>query len=205
MKNYICINGKKIELTEEQIAQLVGDSEKQKRLGDVEVGAVFKIGKYEFIVLEHDYLDTGAAAVILKDLYRDDVVFGESNNYIGSNVQKICKEFANEIIELVGEGNLIKHSVDLTSDDGLDDYGVLKYAGASLLTCDMYRRYVRILDKHKPDKWWWLATPWSTKTHDNESWVKCVSPSGRLGNYFYYYYGHGVRPFCILKSDIFVS
>ena len=205
MKNYICINGQKIELTAEQVAQLVGESEKQKRLGDVEVGGTFKIGEYEFIVLEHNYLDTGVAAVILKDLYRDDVVFGENNNYIGSNVEGICEAFAGEIIELVGEENLIEHSVDLTSDDGLDDYGEIESAGASLITADMYRKFVRVLDKHKLDTWWWLATPWSTKTHDNENWVKCVSPSGFFNNSLFNGYGIGVRPFWNFVSSIFVS
>ena len=207
MKNYICINNKKIELTAEQVAQLMGESAK-KRLADIEVGDTFMIGEYEFIVLEHD--DTldgdGVTAVILKDLYKDDVRFGENNNnYAESEVRDICEEFAEKIIELVGDENLIEHSVDLTSDDGLDDYGILKNAGASLLTCDMYRRYVRMLDKYKPNKWWWLATPWSTKTHGNESWVKCVSPSGCISSNRYSILNYGVRPFCILKSDIFVS
>jgi hypothetical protein len=37
---------------------------------------------------------------------------------------------------------------------------------------------VEILDKFKPDRWWWLATAHSTERHGNSSWAKCVSPSG---------------------------
>ena len=70
---------------------------------------------------------------------------------------------------------------------------------------ELYRRYVEILDKHKIKKWWWLATPFSTPKHDGASWVKCVAPSGCINISLYYAYDGGVRPFCILKSNIFVS
>lgn len=76
---------------------------------------------------------------------------------------------------------------------------------ASLITADMYRKYVGILDKFKLDSWWWLATPWSTKRHDNDAWVKCVAPSGCIFRSDCYFNVRGVRPFCILKSNIFVS
>ena len=145
MKNYICINGKKIELTAEQVAQLMGE---KKRLGDIAAGDTFKIGEYEFIVLEHDYCEEGATAVILKELYKERVQFGENNNYATSKVREICEEFAEKITDLVGDRNLIEHSVDLTSDDGLDDYDEITNACASLITADMYRKFVRVLDKH---------------------------------------------------------
>lgn len=203
MKNYICLNGKKVELTAEQVAQLMG--KKEKKLREFSPADTFKLGEFKFVVLEHNYRGTEGTAVILKDLYREGEKFGENNNYSGSNVQKICREFAQKMKELVGEENLIEHVVDLTSDDGLDDYECI-VEDVSLMTTDMYKRFVRILDKHKIDKWWWLATAWSTPTHDDETWVKCVSPSGSLYfNGYCYCNNLGVRPFCILKSDIFVS
>lgn len=201
MKNYICLNGKKVELTAEQAAQLMG--KKEKKLLEFSPADTFKLGEFEFVVLEHNYRGTEGTALILKDLYREGEKFGENNNYSGSNVQKICREFAQKMKELVGEENLIEHVVDLTSDDGLDDYECI-VEDVSLMTTDMYRRFVKILDKHKIDKWWWLATAWSTPTHDDETWVKCVSPSGYVGDGGCGG-GCGVRPFCILKSDIFVS
>ena len=202
MKNYICLNGKKVELTAEQVAQLMG--KKEKKLREFSSADTCKLGEFEFVVLEHNYRGTEGTALILKDLYRDGEKFGENNNYSGSNVQKICREFAQKMKELVGEENLIEHVVDLTSDDGLDDYECI-VEDVSLMTTDMYRRFVRILDKHKIDKWWWLATAWSTPTHDDETWVKCVSPSGFISSNGYICDCLGVRPFCILKSDIFVS
>ena len=201
MNNYVIFNGVKIELTQEQSEQIekaIGS--KNVKLSDIEPGNTFKIGQYELIVLEHSAETT---AVILKGLYAEEEKFGSNNNFDGSNADKLCQDFAREIADIVGEDNLIKHTVDLTSDDGLKDYGSVKRK-ASLLTTDLYRRYVYTLDKYKIDKWWWLATPYSTPTHDNENWIKCVSPSGDF-NYDLYFSINGVRPFCILKSNIFVS
>ena len=202
MKNYLCIKGKKIELSEEQLEQIrAGLMKEQVRLGEKEVGESFSVGYYEFIVLEQTGEQT---IVIMKGLLQDDVKFGEKNNdFRESNVLPILREFAKELEELVGADNLIEHEVDLTSDDGLKDYGITEEK-VSLLTTDLYRKYVDTLDKDRLDAWWWLATPHSTKRHENDLWVKCVSPSGGI-SYDSYYSNYGVRPFCILKSDIFVS
>ena len=202
MENYISINGQKIGLTDEQIESIKGSFQLPAvKLADTAPGDIVKVGKHEFIVLEHREEGT---ALIRKDLLKNGEEFGGNNNYDESNVDEICNEFAEELAEFVGEENLILHTVDLTSDDGLKDYGTVQRK-ASLLTADMYRKFVQILDKHKLDAWWWLATPYSTPAHENANWVKCVSPSGDV---CYGGYGNGVggvRPFCILKSNIFVS
>lgn len=197
--NYIQIDGVRIELTEEQVAEL-RKGIKGVKLSDVEVGDSFNLAGYEFIVLERI---TGCVAVILKDLWHDEEIFGSSNKYTGSNVDELCEEFEKELSEKCGAEIFIEHTVDLTSDDGLEDYGSITRK-VSLLTAEQYRRYVNILDKHKLDDWWWLSTPHSTKTHGNDSWVKCVSPSGRIydNNYGDYY---GVRPFLRFVSSISVS
>ena len=201
MKNYICLNGVKTELTQEQVSEMQKPfGVNQIRLSEIPEGETFKIWQYEFVVLEQG---SGTTAVILKELLHEEKHFGSNNNFDGSNVDELCAAFASEIAGIIDMDNLIEHTVDLTSDDGLKDYGKVKRR-MSLITTELYRRYVNILDKYKSDKWWWLATPYSTPTHDETYWVKCVSPGGRIGN------GicgsvYGVRPFCILKSNIFVS
>ena len=201
MENYINLYGNKIELTQEQIEKIAESvGRKQVKLGDIPAGDLAKIGKYEFIVLEHSKETT---AIILKDLLYENKQFGSNNNYKDSNADKLCCEFEKEIAKIVGEDNLIEHTVDLTSDDGLKDYGSVKRK-MSLITTELYRRYVEIFDKYKLDKWWWLATADSTPTHTNNTWVRCVSPVGNV-NYHFCNYERGVRPFCILKSNIFVS
>lgn len=201
MKNYIKINNQKIALTDEQVKEIQQSfGIEQIKLANIAVGEIVKIGKYEFIVLEHS---DDTTAVILKDLLFESKEFGKDNNYKASYIDDLCGDFADEISEIIGKDNLIEHTVDLTSDDGLKDYGKIKRS-MSILTTDLYRRYVEILDKYKVKKWWWLATAFSTPKHDPDNWVKCVSPSGCIYDYCY---GNnlGVRPFCILNSNIFVS
>ncbi len=201
MNNCIIINDQEIELTPEQIEKIVAAYQASNiKLSEVQEGETFKLGDYKFVLLEQ-FDDT--AAVIMKDLLLDTVQFGKNNNYDGSNVDEECQAFAKKLADIIGWDNITLHEVDLTSDDGLKDYGVIERR-VSCITTEIYRKYVELLDKYKPDRWWWLATPFSTERRNNTSWVKCVSPSGDIDNCIYYDV-IGVRPFCILKSTIFVS
>ena len=198
MKNYLCLNGKKIELTPEQVQFLTRESCYDVSLS--EGGEVATIGKYEFIVLKST--DEGVHLLLKNSL--GDMRFGDTNDFRTSDIKRRLDEFAGELASIIGAENIVEHTVDLTSDDGLKDYGGTT-ARVSLLTADMYREHVYMIDKYKLDDWWWLATPFSTLTHGYDKTVKCVAPSGGVGNLNGSDYDCGVRPFCILKSDIFVS
>ncbi len=199
MKNYLCINGKKTELTKEQKRLLGIVDEPMVSLS--EDGKTAKIGDYEFIVLKNDGETVG---LLLKGTLGKDMVFGDTCDFKTSKVKKILDEFALEIEGIVGKDNLLEHTVDLTSLNGLKDYGSVK-AKMSLLTAKLAAEYVETLDEFKYDGWWWLATPWSTPKHGYKEYVMCVSPRGFMNYYFGNYYYYGVRPFCILKSNIFQS
>ena len=203
MENYIVINGVTYDLVERagEVKAPESGVAAGTKLSNVAVKDTFKIGKHEFVVLEHSGDTT---AVILKELLIKSKEFGKNNNYNGSYVDGECNKFADEIAALIGKENLVEHTVDLTSDDGLKDYGKIRRR-VSILTADLYRRYVEVLDAHKIDKWWWLATAYSTPGHNHTSWVKCVAPSGSIFGSGNCCNGFGVRPFCILKSNIFVS
>ena len=76
---------------------------------------------------------TKSATAFKADIGEDDLissesnmVFGDSNNLDGSDVDKACGTFANEIAGIVGEDSLVEFTVDLTSDDGLKDYGMIQ-------------------------------------------------------------------------------
>lgn len=203
MDNYIMVGGKKIPLTQEQVKQIMGSVEPKEEkvaISTLEPGDTFKIGNVEFLVLEQEGETTAA---IKKNLLVADMEFGDNNNYAESPIRETCEEFAVGIAGEIGAENLLEHTVDLTANDGLKDYGEVK-ARASLLTADRYRKYVQILDTTKMDDYWWLATPWSTPSHGIEYAVLCVSPSGCIGSSGYGISG-GVRPFCIFKSTILVS
>lgn len=202
-ENYLCLNGQKIELTKEQLTKIRDSVVKKTRLSEKEVGEIVTIGEYEYIVLEQNKF-IGTTSLLMKELLENDVKFGDTADFKTSNVKKLLDKFALEIEKEVAKDNVIEHTVDLTANDGLKDHGNTT-AKMSLLTADLYRRYVEILDNYKIDKWWWLATPYSTEKHGYTQYVMCVAPSG-----FIYYYScnddyYGVRPFCILNSNIFVS
>ena len=91
--------------------------------------------------------------------------------------------------------------LDLTSDDGLDDYGT-DSAKIGLITDQMYRAFRKIIPKASED--YWTCTPFSTERNGYKSFVRFVYTSGALNDY-YACLGWGVRPLCALKSDILVS
>ena len=203
MEQYAYINGVQIPMTAEQAQQIIlahEEKKKQVKLTDIPAGSTFQIAGMEFVVLEQGSETT---AVITKKVLKN-MAFGSTNNFDDSDVDDYCREFAEDLFAKIGAENVAVHTVDLTSDDGLKDYGTVDRT-VSLLTTEQYRKYVDILDQHKPDAWWWLTTPHSTKRHGNDQWVKCVSPAGGIDYDYFNYFNLGVRPFCILKSSIFVS
>lgn len=200
MENYLCINGKKTELTQEQMKQL---GIVQDPIATISAdGKTAKIGDYEFIVLKNDKT-LGTVELLLKNSIKN-MAFGDNNDYRTSNVRKVVEDFGAEIEKIVGAENLIEHTVDLVALSGLKDFGSIT-AKMSLLTFDKARENIDTLDEYKLDDCWWLVTPLSTKKHNIESSVMCVSPRGRMRISFSNYYFIGVRPFCILKSTIFQS
>ncbi len=203
--NAVVLNGKVTELTEEQVKSIIdglaGTVKKgDRRLSDIKVGDTFKIGKREFIVLEQSGDTT---AVLSRDLIKDEVTFGDTPDFANSEVRKVLAEFCAELATEIGADAFVEHTVDQTTLDGMSHYGISK-ALMSLMTIDHVRKYADVLDKHKVDKWYWLVTPWSTPNRGWERLMCVVAPAGGVSG-DNIDYGSGVRPFCILKSDIFVS
>ena len=173
---------------------------KQVLFSGVKDGDTFEVGGMEFIKFPANAVGT---PVVAKDIIFHSV-FGENNNLTESNVlRELNESVLPAIINEVGEDNVLTFKTDLTTWDGLKPYEDLE-SKISLVTLDFYRENVEIFDQHKVDGWWWLATPESAKSHSVPYWILCVAPSGSF-DISYYDCGDGVRPFCILKSDIFVS
>lgn len=187
-------------LTKKQVAEIRKIFNTRVSLGDVPIGEAVTIGEFEFVVLEHSKDTT---AVIYNGLSNDDIVFGKTNNFKDSIAYDYCTAFTCQLCTMLGTSDpVVEHAVDLTSADGLKDYGRIT-AYSSLLTTDLYRRYVDILDKYKVGDWW-LATAYSAPSHGNTNWVNVVTSSGCIANYSCHK-SFGVRPFCILRSDTIVS
>ena len=183
-----------------QLLKLIDKANNQVQLCDVEDGDIFKIGDVEFIKFSDE---NGVTTAVTKDIvFNSD--FGEDNNLVKSEViKKLNDKFLPKIVDVVGYHNIVTFETDLTTLDGLTPYGVMT-SKISLPTFDFYRKNVKVFDRYKLDKWWWLATPDSAKPHYDPVWASCVAPSGSV-DFNNYYCNYGVRPFLKFVSSIFVS
>lgn len=178
----------------------IRDKDKDK-LGNLKPGEHFKIADWVFIVLQHDERGT---LVISKDLLAENERFGNTRNYKESNIKKVIEEKILPVVEnAVGRDNIIVHSIKLTSVDMQNEFGEVQ-CRMRPLSFDEAREFNNLLVNNDLPDWYWTLTPWSTEERGWEYSVAVVSPSGYFGNGRYFYCG-GVRPVCILNSDIFVS
>ena len=119
-------------------------------------------------------------------------------------MQELEEGILPEIEAFIGAENVLEFETDLLSLDGSAKHGVVK-SKVSIPTFDFYRKNRAVFEKYKLDEWWWLATPESAQPHFSPNWILCVAPDGYISYYDYGVSYGGVRPFCILKSNIFVS
>lgn len=129
---------------------------------------------------------------------------GNSNNFPKGT---LCKYLNGEFIKKLKANGadtsaLIPTTIDLTSDDGLKDYGETTQK-IFLPTCDMYRKYRSVIPNL--DDWWWLATAYSTESNGYAHFARYVRSAGSLGHGNAYYGNRGVRPAFYLKSSILES
>ena len=186
-----------------ELVRMLEEKEKDRKveLSKLSAGDVFKIGSHDFIVLEHGI---DVTAVISKNLMTGNEEFGNSINYKDSNIRRIIEEdILPEIESEIGSENIIEHEVYLTSVDMQNEFGIYK-CKMRPITFDEARLYNNlIVNKELPD-WYWTCTPWSIEDRGWNYSIAVVSPSGFIDDALYDD-GSGVRPFCILKSNIFVS
>ena len=173
----------------------------QVQLSTLAAGQKFKTGIGNFIVLEQG---TNYVKVIQEGFYAEGVKFDSgSPDYTKSELKK---KFDTEILEAYenefGADNLVEHTLDLKSVD-MQDYGTFT-CKVRPITFDEVREFNHYLVKEDLPDWWWTCAPWSTKERGWGSSVAVVAPRGGICRFSCDGHG-GVRPFCILKSNIFVS
>ena len=194
---------KALEVARELVRQLEEAERKNKvELSTLAPGDVFEIGKNDFIVLEQIGAET---KIISKDFMAKDIVYDEnSRDYNESNLKKVIEYKIQPIIESeVGENNLVEHTVELTSVDMQHEFDDCK-CKVRPITFDEARKYNNLLPNKELDDFWWTCTPWSTAERGWKYGMAVVSSAGNVINDFCNCSG-GVRPVCILKSNIFVS
>lgn len=173
----------------------------KKKLSELKPGERFIYGGVEWILLDlkcNHAISITADCVYKRAFDRDNV-----NDWSRSSLRKELN--GDFLAMLISEGAeptaFIEFESDLTSNDGMTDYGTTRDKIA-LFSCDLYREYRSLLPKTKVG--WWTLTPW-TNVHGYLYSVCGVEPLGMLhvGTAFKEY--GGVRPLCHFSSDILVS
>lgn len=189
-----------------EIVKLLEEAEKANKvqLSELKPGEVFKIGKHDFIVLEQD-IRNHTTKVISKGFMAEGIVFDEdTRDYNESNLKKVIENDIQPIIEAeLGVDNLIEHIVDLTSVDMQHEFKLCT-CKVRPITFDEARQYNGLLVNKELYDWWWTCTPWSTAERGWEYAIAVVYPTGDFNRHSCDAF-NGVRPVCILKSNIFVS
>lgn len=172
------------------------------KLESLKAGETFCIGENDYIVIEQH---EGKTKVISKDFIAEDREFADDTaDYKTSGLRKYIEAEIQPTIENeVGTENLVEHTVSLTTVDGQNDYGELT-CKVRPITFDEARQYNNLIVNKDLNDWWWTCTAWTSPNREYNRSVAVVLPSGNF-DYGICYCGLGVRPFFILKSNIFVS
>ncbi len=170
----------------------------------VKVGSFIKYGGLDWVVLEHT--KKGVKVLSKTLLFERAFDSDNKNNWAKSSLRKELKNFntggcctAHENLVGVKKSDLVEFNRNLTTDDGMRDYGTCKDY-ISLISCEEYRKYRDLIPN--ADNWWW------TLTGDSLVYsyiVRDVGSGGTLGSNYAYIGSSGVRPLCILKPDTLVE
>ena len=158
----------------------------------------------KFIVL--DKKPNGEVFVIKADFLDDRHEFGENNDWRVSPIRTSMNggEIYQHMCELFGAENIIDMHRDLTSLDGLDDYGTC-IDKVSMLTAAEYAKYHKILGVMSEYECSWLTiTPFSTPSNDYTGYVCYVHSRGFLC-WNGCDWSRGVRPVLTLSSSTLVD
>ena len=123
------------------------------------------------------------------------------NDFVVSSLRTyLNSEFLRRLIAAGAPEEMFKYfNIDLTADDGLKNYGGDRVR-IGLITCEEYR----LLRGNIPtlsNRWWWTATADSPIN----PFVRGVDSYGVLRCNWAYSGSGGVRPLCVLESEILKS
>ena len=166
-------------------------------------GTAFDYAGQSWILLEND--PAGRTLCLSKDITETRAFDeGNCNNFaVASSNKYLNSPYLDNLVDACNGANaFLESELDLTTDDGLKDYGTC-IVTIFLLTVDQYRRNRDVIPN--ADDWWWLSTAFSTKSNGYESLARLVSAVGTLFWNLAYDGSIGLRPACYLDSDLLIS
>lgn len=184
---------------------------KTGEIGKLAAESRFTYGGLEWVVLAHNP-QKKAVLVLAADVLKTEsgetryMPFDEENknDFAASSVRAFLNGDFLEDLAAAGADKeaFLPLALDLTSDDGLKDYGIDRVT-IGIYTDQIYREFRNVIPP--ASDWHWTATPFSTARNGYEHFVRRVNSSGALHHHYACAGGGGVRPLCVLKSDILVS
>lgn len=201
------MNQKRINLIEELIDTLEKykllfkeTEEEYVKASDLKPGDKIIFHDMVSTVLDNDYqggVFCLADGFIGKSCFHDKDEEG-MNNWAKSSLRAYLNENYYDCLSDIEKESLSFFDRDLTSEDGLTDYGTCEDV-ISLISCNEYRKYKKYIDKK--EDWWWTLTATSTPDSSNSRHARFVSTDGSLiGNTAFD--GHyGVSPAYVLLSS----
>lgn len=166
-------------------------------------GTAFDYAGQSWILLEND--PAGRTLCLSKDITEARAFDeGNCNNFaVASSNKYLNGPYLDNLVDACNGANaFLESELDLTTDDGLKDYGTCTVTIFSL-TVDQYRRNRDVIPN--ADDWWWLSTAYSTASNGYEHSARLVRFDGALDGFSACYGYYGLRPACYLDSDLLIS
>lgn len=176
-------------------------------LDRVPLGGIFTLDGVRFVRLDGDH---EASLVLTEKELLENIPFEaedadreDHNNYFGSFIDRSIEKWVRDNHKPIFDAT-IERPIDLTTMDGMTDYGCPIVVGR-ILTIDEYRKYRHLIPL--VDKSWWLATGWTTASSPYSSTYNAyyISTDGTVNNNHVYNPYFAARPAFYLKSSILVS
>lgn len=170
-----------------------------KKIADLKPGTRFIYGRKNCMVLDH--LERGTLCMVLDSV---NCKFGKNNNYAESKLKEDLN--GSYLDNWLNNGacftDFVEMEVDLTADDGLDDYGKCRCFLAPR-TCEQRRKYRKLIPNPLLSEW--TATAYSTASNGYTSAVNIVYSDGSLSVWDYACETHAVRPLFILNPSVLLD
>lgn len=165
----------------------------------IHAGDRFTFKGFEWVVLDPD--KEGGVLAVMADIWKEDARFSvdfsdresDASNWFKSNARDVLYK---ELYPVLGDENLILHTVDLIADDGSTFYGRAKEK-VFMLTCDEFRRYRKIIPAYSGRVW--TCTPMNTNEDDTfANSVRYVNPDKTFAD-SYAITNYNIVPACIFN------
>ena len=170
----------------------------EERINVLSAGERFSFKGFDWICLDPNAEDGDGVLAIMANVWNGkEYPFDKDccNNYAKSSLRKALLK---DLLPILGEENLLPHTVDLVADNGDDAYGVVMDK-VFILSCDEYRKYRKHVSLF--EEWMWTCTPWWIDPNSGYGFsVRTVHTAGAMYYIHLASYSIGVAPACVFSS-----